>query len=180
MRTQANSLALAVSEIKDPVTRSMGAQRLVGNALAMGAYPAIAMMMKSIFGIEPEDEEDARQFLPDWQKNSTLMFTSPFKDGKATFQDLSWLSPQQYFIKPLTALMRGGLWEAGKEAGKPFLSEDIFTRKVVDLMRNVDSDRNNRPIYNPNDDLAGQVSAGRDHLWKVLEPGILVHKPSDS
>jgi RNA polymerase sigma factor (sigma-70 family) len=172
-RTTYNSLALSLSELADPVTRKIGAQRLMGNALAFSAYGALAMMAKSILGVSDEEEDDIRLNLPDWQKNSTLLFLGRSEKGKAEFMDLSWLSPSQMFVKPIRAMLRGGVWEGVKEAGTPFISEDIFTRKVVDLLRNVDSEKNNRPIYNPEDTAGGQVGDGWSHLWKALEPGFI-------
>jgi hypothetical protein len=183
VRTAINTLRLAASEIQsgNPELRSLGYRRIGGFAVAM-ALPGIATGgMMAMVGMTPEDEEDLREFLPDWQKNNQIMLLG--RDGNnISYADISFFDGHEYFKKPLIAMMRAmGRSESMPEAIadgsvavvgellKPFASEQIVFGAVTDVLRNVDA--GGRRIYNPQDTGTNIALAVGSHLGSAFVPG---------
>ena len=151
-------------------------------AVAVGPWALGAMAMTAA-GFSGDDEEDLRQFLPDWQKNSQLIIIG--KNGsEVNYVDVSYLDPFEIWKKPMTAFMRGlgraenveeffteAVVGAAIEAGRPFTSEQILSGAIMDVMRNRDA--NGRQVYNPQDTGTAIASAVGSKLASAFAPGTL-------
>lgn len=178
VRVSYHSIRYALGDLAaaNPRQKAAGAARLAG-LIAVATLPgAVSMASRWLAGIDADDEEDLRRFLPEWSKNAALYFTK--QDGRGRFElvDASYLDPYNYLKKPLTAALRGEDWQsallaAGGEALDPFASEGLVAKAVIDLARNRD-DRD-RQIYNPQAPFLDRASDQLAHVWKVYEPGLV-------
>ena len=174
IRTGGNTIQLALKELKDPATRTIGAQRLAGiTAVALGTAGA-TMGSRILNGISASDDKDFRQFLPPWSKNSQIVYLGKDKNGNARYIDLSYTDPYAYLKKPLIAAIRGDNWkeklvQAGTEAMSPFLGEQIMWSKVMDISRNKTA--SGKKVYNPQapwDKIAEDIAL---HVGDAFNPG---------
>lgn len=151
-------------------------------AVAVGPW-ALGTLAATSLGFSGDDEEDLRQFLPDWQKNSQLIIIG--KNGsEVNYVDVSYLDPFEIWKKPMTAFMRGlgraenveeffteAVVGAAIEAGRPFTSEQILSGAIMDVMRNRDA--NGRQVYNPQDTGTAIANAVGKKLASAFAPGTL-------
>lgn len=151
-------------------------------AVAVGPW-ALGTLAATSLGFSGDDEEDLRQFLPDWQKNSQLIIIG--KNGsEVNYVDVSYLDPFEIWKKPMTAFMRGlgraenveqffteAVVGAAIEAGRPFTSEQILSGAIMDVMRNRDA--NGRQVYNPQDTGTAIADAVSKKLVSAFAPGTL-------
>jgi hypothetical protein len=149
-------------------------------AVALGPW-AVGTMALSAAGLSGEDEEDLRQFLPDWQKNSQLIILGR-NGSEVNYIDVSYLDPFEVWKKPMTAFMRGlgrsnnpeeffteAVVGAAIQAASPFTSEQILSGAVMDIMRNRDA--NGRQVYNPQDTSTSISFAVGQKLASAFAPG---------
>jgi hypothetical protein len=126
-----------------------------------------------------------RRLLPDWQKNSQLLFFGK-SNGKISFMDFSFTDPFTYLKKPVIALARAlfsnddrsfnerladGVMGAVSELAGPFLGDQLFSGALLELKANKDS--SGRSIYNPQDSGASIAANITLHIAKVFTPGSL-------
>jgi GNAT superfamily N-acetyltransferase len=174
VRTQFHTISLGLKEIQAPETRAIGAQRLVGSAIALGGLAVLTKGVMAALGIGGDDDDDLRWFVPSWQENSQFLYTSQPENATYNFVDLGYSDPHAYLTDPVVALMRSGdwqekLWRATSEALSPFASEEILAGALMDLRSNEDE-----KIYNPHDTVGEQAKDMVNHLWiKALEPGTI-------
>lgn len=177
IRTQYHSLLQATKELQDPVLRGIGAQRLAGNLLAMGLPTALAAAARMLIGVSRKDEEDLRQFIAPWSKNSDILWISRGKDGKSPgYVDMSFTLPSSVYRKPIIAAMRGEDWassfhDATGEFLTPFLGEEMLTEKFIDIARNQTKD--GRQVYNEQAGPTERLKAQVGHVWQAVEPGFV-------
>jgi hypothetical protein len=175
-RTLSHTIRLTGRELADPATRGIGAQRLAGLMAALTAVPAASAATRMMNGVNRDEDEAVRQFLPPWQENSDLVHLNRSADGQRRFVDVSYSDPYNYIRKPLMAFMRGEDWQQGlahatAEAGRPFLGEEILAGKLLDISRNQTAD--GRRVWNPAADPDEQAQAILDHLWDGVQPGTI-------
>jgi hypothetical protein len=151
-------------------------------AVAFGPW-ALGSLAMTAAGFSGDDEEDLRQFLPDWQKNSQIIILG--KNGSdINYVDVSYLDPFEVWKKPMTAFMRGlgrsenveeffteAVVGAALEAARPFTSEQILSGAVMDVMRNRDA--NGRQVYNPQDTGTAIATAVGAKLASAFTPGTM-------
>ena len=149
-------------------------------AVAFGPW-ALGSLAMTAAGFSGDDEEDLRQFLPDWQKNSQIIILG--KNGSdINYVDVSYLDPFEVWKKPMTAFMRGlgraenveeffteAVVGAALEAARPFTSEQILSGAIMDVMRNRDA--NGRQVYNPQDTGTAIATAVGGKLISAFTPG---------
>lgn len=185
VRTNVNTLKLAYDEIKsgNPELAKLGWRRVAGFSAAWSMPSIVGGAFMAMTGLSSDDEEDLREFLPDWQKNNQLILVGR-KDGKVSFVDVSFADPNDYFKKPLWAFWRAiagaedittGLGKAAAgtfmEAVSPFASEQLLAGSLMDIARNTD-DRGQR-VYNPQDSTANILKSVGTHVGDVFVPGTL-------
>jgi hypothetical protein len=138
----------------------------------------LAAASRLILGIDKDDDEDYREYMPHWSKNSQLVYLSRGADGKpGQYINMGYTDPYAYLKEPVLAFLRGDnwkerLWEGFVSLSSPFLSEDILTQKVLDVSRNQRGDGYG-PVYNPQDTDWNKLSASAMHVMSSLEPGTL-------
>ena len=175
-RTAANSVKLAATEMADPATRAIGIQRSAGLLTAASATAGIAAASRHLLGIGDDEDEDVRRFLPPWSENSQLVYIGYGDEGKLRFIDLSYTDPYEYLKKPIIALMRGedtteAIVEAVKEAMEPFATTEILAQAIIEVVSN--KKKRGGRVYNPQDDMVGQLQDITAHLGKTVEPGTI-------
>lgn len=178
IRIVGNTAQLIRSELKDPNprVRSIGAQRLAGSIVAALAPGAAALAARALLGMDNDDDENARQFLPPWSRNGQILWLSRGKDGSAKYVDLSYADAWSYLKRPLIAAMRGdSISEAvggvASELADPFLSLEILAEAMVDVARNKTA--SGREVFNPADDFDSRATDIAKHLAEPFVPGTL-------
>lgn len=171
-----HTLTLAAKELKDPATRSIGAERLAGIVGASTLTTAIAAWTRHINGISRDEDEDLRQFMPPWSQNSQIAYTNKSGDGKVRYVDIGYTDPWNYLKNPVVALMRGENWEDAltesvKEAFAPFFGEEILAGKVLDLLRN--KTPSGGQVYNEQASSWDKFKKKVEHLYEAIEPGTI-------
>ena len=171
VRTSSHIVRYAVKDAKQ--SKALAARRLVGLALISGLAWAVQEMAKRALDMDDDEEEAVREQLPEWSKNSNLMFLSR-EDGNLRYLDLSFLDPYNYWKRPLTAIMRDEpvndkVLSAMQEFTRPFFGEDIAFGAMMDVWTNK-KDSGGR-VYNQYDDLLSQTMDISNHLRKNLQPG---------
>lgn len=162
--------------------RTSGARRLLGHTTAgLGTTVATAMFAQ-MWGVDQEDEDDMRRFLPKWQTHNELLILNHKVDsrGKKTtqFLDISYIDPYSYIKTPLIAAASGESFLDGSikfitEFMDPFLSGEIGTSALLEVASNkVES--TGRQIANPTESGTDQFVSYMAHLMKRIEPGVAV------
>ena len=177
-RTSKNTLAQIAKEMADPDLRGIGAQRLAGTAMAAASTGAMVMALRMLLGISADDDDDAREFVPEWSKHSDLAWLrwGDHAGGSSRYVDLSYTDPYSYLKEPVRALVRGDDWEekvkdSAWSALEPFLSTEIMTQAAIEVRSNKKA--SGAEVYNPSDTATGQAQDIAGHLWDALKPGTL-------
>ena len=142
VRTQYNTVQLIKKELADPRTRGIGQKRAAGLILAHGSLLSTAELFRQLSGVSGEEEEDLRTVAAPWHQNKTLAMLPSEENGKVRrFVNLSFSSPFGVIQDPLKTFGRAetiqeALAAAIPEFLEPFISEDIMTRRALDIARN--------------------------------------------
>ena len=96
--------------------------------------------------------------------------------GERTYVNFSYTDPYSYIKDPLRSLLLGEDWQDSLQRSvgsllDPFLSEEIGTAAIVDLMRNKTS--TGGKVYNESEPGEKQLADMVAHLWDAVEPGWL-------
>jgi len=172
VRTTFHTVALGVEEMQSPETRAIGAQRLAGTVMSIGILSVLSRAMMAMYGIDDDEDEDLRWFVPPWQENSRFVYLNKPQDATFHFVDLGYSDPHAYLTDSVVAFMRGGDWKdrlgkATAEFLSPFASEEILAKALMDLRSNAGD-----KIYNTRDEIGEQAKDIVAHLWtSALEPG---------
>lgn len=176
-RTSYHNLRYAMEDLRssNPEMRKAGAKRVAGIMMALGAGYAVSHVSRLILGIDDKTDQDIRRFLPRWDKNAQLVFTGKNDDGTYSYINWSYQNPYSYLTDASLAILSGAdektlndkMIEAAAEMFRPFTSEQIFSKALVDVMRNQTD--TGRQIYNPEDPDRWQKIVG--HLAESVEPG---------
>ena len=155
-----------------------------GGMMAMLAMPYLfGSLAKWMFGYDDEDEEALRNSLPEYQKNASLLIMLPKDEkGNPRYVDLSWLNPYGLIHSAGIAASRArregkGVGAAAGAAGwtaiQPLLTVQPGVGTIMDIVRNQDSLRGGRQIYNPEDTVQNQITAMGLRALQGLAPGTL-------
>ena len=163
--------------------RSIAVHR-TGGMLAMLAMPYLfSSLSKWMYGYDDDDEEALRDSLPEYQKNASLLFMLPKDEkGNPRYADVSWLNPYGIFHSAWIAGSRAK--REGKGAGavagtaalsalKPLLTVQPGVGTIMDIVRNQDSLRGGKQIYNPEDTVENQIKDMGLRALQGLAPGTL-------
>jgi hypothetical protein len=172
-----NTAHLIKSELADPKTRSIGAQRLAGSLAASLSTTLAALATAFYFGYDDDDREAMREFVPEYSKSHDLVMLGPDKDNKPRYIDISYTDPWSYLKNPINALLRGdsvseGVFDALKEVAAPFLGEEILAGALMNVRSNQTEAGGSKKVYNDAAPLWTQGKQIAEYLWnKALEPG---------
>jgi len=180
IRTSANTVKVGWADARsgNPALQKSGIIRLASFAAAQAALPALALVARNAIGLDDDDEEALRRFLPSWQVDGLLLMTGKLEDGKASFWDLSYLNPyssiQNPFIVAKQELDNGGgvgaaAWEFAKKVVEPWTAEQLLAGAVISAIRGVD--KNGRPVFNEADTTWNKTLARASLVADSLSPG---------
>ena len=136
----------------------MGARRLIGSTATFGGIgTVIGGTAQSITGVTDEMMQKARSFVPQYEKNATLIpLSSPDANGEFKYFNFSYSNPYDYLVRPANAVLnafgRGELNQdnvgtiafnafigdkqnpgAFREFFAPFIAESIGTERFTDV-----------------------------------------------
>lgn len=191
MRTAYNVAQLALSEIQSKKTAAIGAKRIAGISSVIGVKAAILPMfgvagqtlteaVKSALGDEDEDEEvekegdviteSARQFLPKWAENSSVIITK-LDNGKFDYINFSASDPHSFIDQAIISAFRGetaaeGMGNALNSLIEPFVTFDILFKAVTSIETDY-----GKQIYNETDTPNEVAEKFGAIVYKTFEPG---------
>lgn len=180
VRTSVNTSRLTLQELRDPDTRAIGAQRLVGMTLAATGTAMMTAAMRHISGVGWDEDEDLRKFMAPWDQNAQLLHFGKDAEGQYQVLNLSYVDAHEYLKTPVIALWRGVQNEdeltdiavnAALEAFNPVIGEELLAERILDAARN--KKKSGSPVYNPQDEgsrIAGDIAV---HVGEVLVPGTI-------
>jgi len=175
MRTSIGTAKLIKEEMKDPATKNIAKTRMAGMASVLGTVGGLPTMMALMGGTSTEDQNDLKNFVAPWNKNSPLLVFGGEK-GLYKYIDIGRVSAFGYYNKMFEAFTRGldieqAALEATKEAFEPFVGEEILAGFIDDIKDNQQID--GRPIYNPEDTGRNQFEQIAEYAVRKLSPGII-------
>ncbi len=161
VRTTYHWARITAGEIRDPdpAVRRIGYKRLMGGIGAFSAAAAVGGLTAMAVGVTADDEADIRKDLPEWDRHGPLVYTGRDKDtGKVNYVGLSRVDPHAQFGEVVRAVLAADSPEqagqhAANVAGRPFVEEELLTRRLLDVARNKKEDGG--PLYNPQAPLGG-------------------------
>lgn len=167
----------AIAAGADPATvakiRQIGIKRAMG-ILTAGAGPAAAAgWAKSALGISDQTDQDFREGLPPWSRNSEIMWLAWDKENHtADYIDMSYTDPYNYWKKPVIAMLSGQDWEqsfeqAMRELASPFMAPDILSGAMLESIRIMNEGRENQT---PIDELIMEMA---QPIYEAAEPGFM-------
>ena len=190
LRTSTNILRTALREIKDPMLRRIGMQRLTGMAFTMAGVPYAATKLgQTLYDVSEEQLAAMRRFVAPWSKNSTII---PIKDKEGNWKYIDFshanaydvlLNPWQAAINEVAdgqlndeAIMNNFLLGSLKGFGdiaQPFISESIWTEALADVAIRTGRTREGYEVWNENDSAGVKAQKIFMHLLKAQMPGSL-------
>lgn len=187
LRTQINNMVYGLTDMTTGFRRwsageqggysqlLWGLRRYTGTVALIAGLSSLSGVMSQMFGdLDDEDEKKARKMLPWWLRYATGFFV---KDDEGTYRfiNLSRYVPFLMISDISRAFSDGGALAGLKQATVPVVGEQLFTARVVDVLRNTTSD--GRPVYNPAE--ADEVKKGEDIARHLLAPFVpdVVRRP---
>ena len=190
LRTSTNILKTGLSEIKNPMLRRIGMQRLMGMAFTMAAVPYGATKLgQTLYDVSEEQLAAMRRFVAPWSKNSTIIPLKD-KDGNWKYIDFSHANAYDTLLKPWQAainevadgqlndeaIMNNFLLGSLKGFGdiaQPFISESIWTEALADVVIRTGRTREGFEVWNEEDSDGVKAQKMFMHLLKAQMPGSL-------
>jgi hypothetical protein len=169
IRTYKNSLKIAIEEIKDPDMRDVGIKRLSGTMMYTFMGYLLTSISASLMGVTDEEEEDIRRYLPEWSKNSQLLYIGRGDNGLPIYIDMGFSLPASYFAKPTVAMGREDRDFADKakdalgEIASPFISPEILLAQIAKGYKKT----------RRSDDLDEILGKYAGPIYEALEPGTI-------
>jgi hypothetical protein len=187
IRTNTNIVMAAKADIKNPIFRQMGYERLFGWGFTMAAIPPLAVWGgMTAYGITKEQLYAIKEFVPWFSKGSTLI--PVYEDGKYKYIDFSRAffydvvtNPMQSIITSLESNKDDPVLPAtvkGMAAGfarfiEPFVAESIWIGGFLDVFARGGVTRKGSRIWNEED-------AWGDKAWKTMKYLALLYSPGSA
>ncbi len=177
VRITATQAQKGFQEIKNPKTRKRGFERIAFITVATSLSRATEEFSKYLTGVDDDEMNAVSDIAAPWDANSNKIITGRDKNNNLRFVSLSNSDPFFIFNKPINALFRSDLSFKDRiintigEVMDPFLSQEIFLDKLLDLRDNK-APNTDRPIY----DLSEPVTGVQDmfaHLLTAITPTII-------
>ena len=182
-RTQVMNIKYAMQEMGGGTTahRAYAAKRIVGHfAATVGMGYLLQMAAKAWFGISDEEEENFREFLPEWEKDAQFIMWRD-KEGQLQYVNISYNNPYSTTTDKLLAMafisgkpeetVGKNIASKTREMLDPFTSETIAAQAVLNLARNKDQYGNK--IWNEQADFGDQFADAFEHGAKALTPATI-------
>ena len=153
-------------------------RRLLGVATMSGITAAISALSMLKYGIDADDDEAMRELMPEYKRNSTLIYTGYDENGLPTYIDASYLDAYDYLKRVPKAVFNGNnetieekILDAGKEFIGPYLGTEILPGAALDVLKN--ERRNGGPIYHQTDTFPKRSWDIFNYIRQATEPGTL-------
>lgn len=177
-RTAWNTVALAMKEIKDPKTRSIGVKRLSALSVTNASkYAGISVFGSAVVaGLKGRDDDEenwleskykyARDYVYPWSKNSQIVVLE-VSDGKMAYLDLSASDPQGSMYELINSAMLSdspseALINSAEQLMSPYLSSDILLSSLTEI---------SKEAFNPDISFENKIGIAVDNLYKAFKPG---------
>ncbi len=185
MRTTGHIVKNGLAEIKDPVLKRNGYERLIGLGIAYAAIPpALVEGVRGLYGITRDQLQAMRELVAPWSTGSTLI---PIRDEEGNYKYIDFsgaffydtvLNPVQQVIsqadiqdtKPLIPAMMDGMLKGFDRLVEPFFSESIYYGLVADLFIRGGVDRDGNRVWNEQDDDIDKYYKGIMHFAYTASP----------
>ena len=145
VRVAYNNLEMAVQEMKDTRTRSLGVRRLMGAALVHSAEFWLLELAKSWAGYDDDEWENANKFVPPFERNGALLPLPRDNKGQMGYINLSYTNPYSFVPKAYRAFAANPKDTVAKSTVDavgslldPFLSPELSFMAVNQLFMNQD------------------------------------------
>jgi hypothetical protein len=174
VRTSYHTIRQALRELKDPDTRAIGWTRLAGSGMAATISAAASAATAALVGMDREDEEALRRFLPSWSKDHPLAHMGRDAKGNPLYVDMGVTDPHAFLAEPVYAAMRAddpeqGALQAALAVGKPFFTEELLTERLLDVARN--EKREGGQVWNEQLSPLTKMGSGAQHVAGAFVPG---------
>ncbi len=176
LRTYKNQYVFMYEDLKQGNKEDF-ARRLSGVVLVSSAAHAASYASMLLLGLTGDDDDAFRAGLPEYQKNSTLIYTGFDEEGYPTFLDTSYYDLYGYPKKVVTAVFNannetfmGTLVDVSSEAFGPFLGVEILPGAMLEFLEN--KKKTGASVYNPQDSAWHRGVDIYNHFRKAAQPGI--------
>ena len=187
VRTNTNIVMAAKADIKNPIFKQIGYERLFGWGFTVAAIPPLAVWggMK-MYGITKEQLYAIKEFLPWFSKDSTVI--PVYEDGKYKYIDFSRAffydvvtNPLQSVITslesnkddPVLPAVTKGMMAGFARLVEPFVSESIWLSGWFDVYARGGVTSKGSKIWNEED-------APGDKAWKTMKHLMLLYAPGSA
>tara|TARA_R100001224_G_scaffold7973_1_gene4284 strand:+ start:930 stop:5126 length:4197 start_codon:yes stop_codon:yes gene_type:complete len=185
MRTTGHIMRKGLEEIKDPVLKRNGYERLVGLGTAYAVIPPMLVEgARGLYGITREQLQAMREMVAPWSVDSTLI---PIRDEEGNYKYVDFsgaffydtvVNPVQSVIsqseiqneKALIPDMMEGMVRGLDRLIEPFIGESIYYGLVADLFIRGGVDRDGNRVWNPEDDDIDKWIKGVTHFGYTASP----------
>lgn len=175
------TIQTAYEDVTNPNTAGIGVSRIIGLSTAVTALTIASSLINKRAGIDDDDLEDLRRFLPEFWQNDIINITKQYGDGVFSYNNASYLDYYNQVTRPVQMLYRKlsvngvikdtDITDAIGEFFEPFVSWDILFDRLTNLKSN--SDENGSPIYNPSDELQKKLDDQVLYVLEAFEPGTM-------
>lgn len=176
VRTTYNQAKFIKEDLKD--NKVGAAKRILGMSIAASAAYSASKISMVLLGMDDDDDEAVRAQLPEWSRNSQIVYLGYDKDGLPIYYDASYIDPYTYLKKPITAMLSGNnvgvdkkLIDAATEILEPFIGTDIAAGTIKEIWTNKKD--SGGKVYNEEDTVGRQIADKLNHLRKGLQPGVM-------
>ena len=155
-----------------PLTRFYGFQRLLGTIVAGATAIGVARLGMYAAGFNERKVDALRRFVPQYQKNATLMPTGS-EDGEIGYVDISYTDPYEIIRGPAQAVMAGkdlddSFFGATKEFLEAYVGPSILLNSVISAYYG--KTPQGREVRNPQDTRLDQTLDTLAYVLRQNEP----------
>jgi len=187
IRTNTNIVMAAKADIKNPIFKQMGYERLFGWGFTVAAIPPLAVWggMK-MYGVTKDQLYAIKEFLPWFSKDSTVI--PVYEDGQYKYIDFSRAFFYDVITNPLQSVITSletnkddpvlpavakGMMAGFARLVEPFVSESIWLSGFFDVYARGGVTSRGTKIWNDED-------APGDKVWKTMKHLMLLYSPGSA
>ena len=176
IRTSFNILQQAGKEMDNPKTNRIGKDRLKGLVgVTVISSTVLPMVARLLSGVSNEEEDAARIFMPEYQRNSQFIWLN-----KNRYIDLSYEDPYNYLKRGIVSIITGIndkkkvgtiIADAVAEYLRPFTEVEIAAKVLTAMATGWDSEKQER-IWLDSDTWGDRAMKMADFALGKSQPGV--------